>query len=168
MTAQRAMGDPNFHPSRVTYEYRQTINAAADHVFPLLCPVRESEWLDGWQFNLIFSRSGLIEEGAVFTTPGENEADTVWIVTRHEPLVREIEFVRFTHGSRVCVLRIAVLPRSAHSCNVDIVYTYTSTSPAGNEFIEDFTQESFLEAVSFWERSLNHFLRTGRRLGRHE
>jgi hypothetical protein len=39
-----------FDAKRVTRSYRQTINAAPEVVFPLLCPVRESEWLEGGAF----------------------------------------------------------------------------------------------------------------------
>ena len=48
--------------------YRQTINASPEIVFPLLCPVREVEWLDGWEYKMIYCVSGLIEKGAVFST----------------------------------------------------------------------------------------------------
>ncbi len=140
------------------------IDAPPARVFPLLCPVREAEWLDGWHYTMIRSESGLAEEGAVFTTPGDGEPDTVWVVTRHEPNQGLVEFVRFTHESRVCVLRIDVRPNGEDRSLVDIAYTYTAVAPAGNTFIEGFTEEAFLAAVRFWERSMNHWLATGERL----
>ena len=60
--------------------------------YPLLCPVREADWFDGWQYNMIYSESGLVEEGAVFTTPHEGEEDTVWIVKKHDPKKHEVAF----------------------------------------------------------------------------
>lgn len=153
----------NFVARRLTRTYRQSIHASPDAVFPLLCPVREGEWLDGWHYAMVFSRSGLVEEGAVFTTPGDGEDDTVWIVTRHDPSRRHVEFTRFTPSSRVCVLRIGVAPADGESI-VDIEYTYTAISVAGNAFLDRFTEESFLRAVKFWERSMNHWLSTGARL----
>ena len=63
------MKDIEFSPKRITREYRQTINATPEKMFPLLCPVREADWLDGWRYNMIYSESGLVEEGAVFSTP---------------------------------------------------------------------------------------------------
>lgn len=150
--------------SRITRSYRQTIDASPDTVFPLLCPVREAEWLEGWRYTMVFSRSGLAEEGAVFTTPGKDgEEDTVWIVTRHDAVARVVEFTRFTPGSRVCVLRIAVTGERDRSF-VDITYQYTALSEAGLAFIEGFTEESFQRAVTFWEDSMNHWLATGERL----
>ena len=158
------MENSGFTARRTTRTYRQTINATPERVFPLLCPVREAEWLDGWQYAMIYAESGLIEEGAVFSTPHEGEADTVWIVTRHDPGKREIEFARFTPGSRTCVLRIAVSAKAEHSSFVDIFYTYTGTTPAGNAFLESLTEEAFVEAVVFWEKSVNYFLETGEKL----
>lgn len=151
--------------SRITRSYRQRIHASPDTVFSLLCPVREAEWLDGWRYTMVFSRSGLVEKGAVFTTPGDGEADTVWIVTRHDAGARVVEFTRFTPGSRVCVLHIAVTAEGDHS-SVEVTYQYTAISEAGRAFIERFTEASFLRAVTFWEESMNHWLATGERLVR--
>jgi len=154
----------SFVPKRLTRRYTQTIDAAPDRVFPLLCPVREVEWLDGWRYRMIHSASGLVEEGAVFATSGAGEPDTVWIVTRHDTANRLVEFTRFTPESRVCVLRIAVRPKDDARSLVDVAYTYTALSPAGNAFIDRFTEAAFLEAMTFWERSMNHWLATGERL----
>lgn len=160
------MKNTKFRPKRVTRTYRQTINATAEKVFPLLCPVREAEWLDGWQYDMIYSDSGFAEEGAVFSTPFEGEEDTVWIVTKHDPQNHEIVFARFTPNSRTCVLEIAVKPKDENSSYVDISYTYTGITQAGNEFIDKFSEDTFLEAVIFWEKSMNYFLETGQRLKR--
>jgi len=126
--------------------------------------VLEAEWLDGWQYDMIYSDSGLVEAGAVFSTPYEGEEDTVWIVTKHDPKNLEIVFARFTPNSRTCVLKIAVKPKDDDSSYVDVSYTYTGITQAGNEFIDKFSEDAFLEAVTFWEKSMNYFLETGQRL----
>ncbi len=161
---ERILGKSDFHPRRIERSYRQTIQADPETVFPLLCPVREAEWLDGWRYEMIYSVSGLAEEGAVFSTSQHGEADTIWIITRHDVEKKEIQFARFTHASRTCVLDISVHPEGPGVSFVDITYTYTGLSPGGNDFVGSFTQEAFLEAVTFWEKSMNHFLRTGKRL----
>jgi hypothetical protein len=158
------MEKSSFTARRTTRTYRQTINAIPEKVFPLLCPVREAEWLDGWHYAMIYSDSGLIEEGAVFRTLHEGEEDTVWIVTKHDPGKWEIEFARFTHESRTCVLRIAVRAKAENSSFVDISYTYTATTPAGNDVIDGLTEAEFVAAVAFWEKSMNYFLETGTKL----
>ena len=158
------MGDLEFHARHVKKEYCQNINAVPDKVFPLLCPVREAEWLEGWQYKMIHSKSGLVEEGAVFSTPGKDEPNTIWIVTKHDSAIYEVEFTRFTHQSRTCVLNINVHPRGEHGSYVYISYTYTGISPSGNRFIDDLTEEVFQEDMKFWEDSMNHFLETGEQL----
>ena len=158
------MENSEFRAQRITRAYRQTINATPEKVFPLLCPVREAEWLDGWQYDMIYSKSGLVEDGAVFSTQYEGEEDTIWIVSKHDSSKREVEFVRFTNDSKTCLLKIAVKPKGEHSSYVEVSYMYTGITPSGNDFVDDFTEDAFLEAVTFWEKSMNYFLETGERL----
>ena len=151
----------DFTARRIIRNYRQTINAPPKIVFPLLCPVREAEWLDGWKYEMIYSKSGLAEEGCIFSTPGDGEVDTVWIISRQDKENHLIEFTRFTPGSRICVLKVAVTPKDETTSNVDISYTYTGLTVDGNAWVDNFTEDTFLDAVKFWERSMNYFLETG-------
>ena len=161
------MENADFNAQRISREYCQTIHTTPEKVFLLLCPVREAEWLDGWQYDMIYSESGLVEEGAVFSTPYEGEEDTIWIVSKHNSDTREVEFVRFTNNSRTCLLKIAVKPKGEHDSYVEISYMYTGISSTGNDFVNEFTEDVFLEAVTFWEKSMNYFLKTGEKLKKH-
>lgn len=58
------MSDCTLQAKRTVRTYRQTINATPEIVFPLLCPVRETKWLDGWDHTMIYSVSGFVDEGA--------------------------------------------------------------------------------------------------------
>ena len=58
-----------FKGNRVVHEFTQTNPATPEKVFPLLCLVREDDWLPGWKYRLIYSDSGVAELGCVFTTP---------------------------------------------------------------------------------------------------
>ena len=101
---------------------------------------------------VIYSESDLVEEGAVLSAAYGGEEDTVWIVTKHDSKTYKVEFVRFTHRSRTCVLKIAVKSKDKSSSYVDVSYTYTGITPEGNDFINNFTGMAFLEAVIFWEK----------------
>ncbi len=158
--------DSGFTAKRITRSYRQTINALPETVFPLLCPVREAEWLDGWEYEMIHSESGLAEEGCVFSTPGEGEEDTVWVISRYDRENYLIDFTRFTPDSRTCVLKVTVTPKGSTASHVDVTYTYTGITATGNAWIDNFTEDNFLNAVKFWERSMNHFLETSGKLER--
>lgn len=102
--------------------------------------------------------------GAVFRTSSEGEENTIWIVTKHGSSTYHVEFARFTPKARTWLLKIAVKPKGSHRSYVEITYTYTGVTLAGNDFIDHFTQGAFLDAVTFWEKSMNRFLETGMRL----
>ncbi len=155
---------PSFKAKRITRSYEQAINAAASKVFDLLCPVKEAEWLDGWDYTLLYSKSGLAEEGCVFLSRQEGEKDTIWMITKRDVQNREIEFVRVTPESRIARLIISVGEKEAMVSKVVITYVITSLCEKGNQFLAAFTEEKFTGAMQFWENSMNYYLETGDKL----
>jgi hypothetical protein len=155
-----------FKAKRITTSYEQTIYADPVQVFELICPVREAEWLDGWDYRLIFSESGFAEEGCVFISrqPGEN--DTIWLITKRDIEKREIEFVRVTPESRIARLVVAVKQKETNVSRVQITYTFTALCQEGNRILAELTKEKFSETMKFWETSMNYYLQTGKKLKR--
>lgn len=154
---------------RVTRSYTQRLVAPPDEVFPLICPVREAEWLDGWEYKMVYSESGLAEEGCIFTTrhPDPAEPDTVWTITRHDEEAGVVEFVYVTPGWLQAHLRVALedAPDGDARALAHVTYTYTALSEKGAMEIEHHrSEEAFREMVVWWERSMNHFLETGETL----
>ncbi len=49
--------------NRVSHTYTMTIAADAATIFPLLCPVREFDWIDVWSCDVVYSESGVAELG---------------------------------------------------------------------------------------------------------
>jgi hypothetical protein len=155
-----------FKAKRVTRTYTQKITAPPDLVFPLLCPVREAEWLDGWRYELIYSESGYAEEGCVFKSIEADGAETFWLITKHDRQKDRIEFARLTPGSRVGKLSIQLTDNPDGTTSSTVSYTFTALTEAGNRFIDDYTEDRFKEAMIWWEKSMNHFLKTGEKLKR--
>ncbi|MGD1149416.1 MAG: SRPBCC family protein [Thermoanaerobaculaceae bacterium] len=153
--------------STVDRTYTQHIEAPPERVFPLLCPVRETEWLDGWSYEMIHSESGVAEDGCVFRTGSDGFHETMWMVTRHSPGEGVVEFVRVTTGLAATRLRIALEPAPGGATAVHIRYTHTPTTTAGAAFIDaHFSPAEFERSMAWWERSMNHFIATGRILRR--
>ena len=149
-------------PNRVRQTYRQRLRAAPATVFRLLCPVRETEWANGWLPDLVISASGLAEPYCVFITPA-GPANSIWYITRLEPEELFVELLKITPGVTACRVSIQ-LSRQGAECFADVTYTHTSLGPAGDEFVAKFTAEYFKEFMQVWEKELNHFLTTGRPL----
>ena len=146
-------------PVRATRTYVQRLAAEPAAVFPLLCPVREADWIDGWDPPLVISESGVAEENCVFTTHAE-PAGAIWIVTRHEPAAGFVEMIKVTPEVTACRLAIQ-LRRAPGGCEAEITYTHTSLGPRGDEFVASFTEQFYRQFMLDWESRLNHYLQHG-------
>jgi hypothetical protein len=149
-------------PNRATHTYRQRLHAAPARVFPLLCPVRETEWANGWLPELVISSSGVAERDGIFFTP-EKLGTGIWYITRHEPERWFVEMLKILPGVTACRLEIQ-LSENGDECFADITYSHTSIGCAGDEFVATFTADYYQRFMQVWERELNHFLKTGFRL----
>jgi hypothetical protein len=149
-------------PKRVTRTYVQRLVADPAHVFPLLCPVREADWLEGWDPIAVWSESGVAEDDCVFVTPSD-KGEAIWYVTRHEPAAGKVEMLKITPGVTACKLTIRLTP-SAAGTEAEVTYMHTSLGPVGDAFIDAFTEEFYLRFMRDWEARLNHYLKTGNKL----
>lgn len=144
--------------------FRHHVPVPPDEVFPLLCPVREFEWLSGWDCTLVHAASGLAEKGAVFTTEVPGEPPTVWTISRHDREAHVVEFVCVTPGSRVRMLEIACAAAPGGGTDLTWTHTFTTLGKAGEDFLAHYTPEVYHRNLDFVGRSLAHFCRTGARL----
>lgn len=146
-------------PKRDTRSYTQHLVAAPNAVFPLLCPVREAEWIPGWDPSLVVSTSGLAERDLVFTTAAE-PADATSYITRHEPETGFVEMIRITPEVTACRLTIQLRAVGAGS-EADVTHTHTSLGPRGDEFVASFTDAFYQGLMQDWKSRINHFLEHG-------
>ncbi len=151
-----------FQGKRVIHGFTQTNVAASEKVFPLLCPVREAEWVPGWEYRLICSQSGVAELGCVFATPNESGPDTVWLVTEYDPAALRIGFAWVWPGLVATQLRISLRPKSQNVTEANIRYVYTGLSEDGNREVERYDEVWFCSKMQSWEKAINHYLKTGR------
>jgi hypothetical protein len=158
-----------FQGKRVVHEYNQRNAAPPERVFPLLCPVREADWVPGWQYRLIYSESGVAEGGCVFITPNEDGSETTWVVTDYDPASFRIAFAWVNPGLAAAQIRISLSRRSGGNASLDetsahIQYAYTGLSIEGNREVERYDQQWFGHKMQSWEAAINHYLQTGRRI----
>lgn len=152
--------------ARKVFRAEMHLEGSRESVFPLLCPVEEFRWIDGWNCELLYSDSGVAEDGCVFRTwlPEQGGTET-WVVCRYEPNER-IEFVRM-NGSRAIVYRIALFDADT-GCRAEWTQIQTGLDPLGDAVVEQFTQARYDEVMGWLERSINHWLRTGTMLKREQ
>ncbi len=149
-----------FLPQRITREIELIIDADPQQVFPLLCPVREYEWIEPWRCRVLYSDSGVAENNCIFETDfPQNGGRETWIVSHYEK-DHGIEFVRFTADEKITKLNIHLSGTPAGGTRLLWQKIYTGLSPEGNQVItamsEDFEPEA--ERIA---SMLNHYLKTG-------
>lgn len=151
------------HPNRIRHAYSQTIIAAPEVVFPLLCPVEEERWVPEWNPEYILSFSGVAELDCIFETVGD-PTNSVWVVSSYEPERFYVEMYKITPEHTVGKLQIQLSLINKDETKADISYEYTSLGSAGDDFLKGFTEEYYIDFMKKWEQALNHFLKTGKKI----
>jgi hypothetical protein len=146
-------------PNRVTRTYTQRLVAEPSSVFPLLCPVREADWIDGWDPISVITHSGVAELDCVFVTAA-SPSDAVWYVTRHDPDNGFVEMIKITPLVTACRLTVQ-LRAIATGSEAIVTYTHTSLGPEGDAFVASFTDDYYRQFMKDWEARINHYLEHG-------
>jgi len=168
----------SFKSHRVTHEYVQTNPASPQRVFPLLCPVREADWIPGWRYKLIYSESGVGELGCIFTTEDPTvESDkyssrsngrhgkpteSTWICVEYDPAAFRIAYIWIRPGLVATELWIKLTTPDSGQTHSHIRFRYTGLSAEGNRLVESYDRSWFEAKMRGWETSINHYLTTGK------
>lgn len=134
------------------------ISAPPEKVFPLLCPVREKEYVPGWDATIIHSDSGFAEKGCVFQTANETGQPSTWIITQHDHTKGRIQFAIVTPDSHAGTLEVSLEASGENNSALTFTYTHVALTDRGREFITSFTDEVFRTKMATFEKALNNRL----------
>ena len=154
------MADQAFRAKRVDREFSARVGVGPEAVFPLLCPVREREWVRGWDAEVVFSASGVAEDGCVFRNDLAGRGCGTWVVTRHEP-PRAVEFAVFWAEGYLERLRVDLAPAPGGGTDHRWRRSYTGLSEEGNRRIEEVAGPALKARMRRLFAELEHFLATG-------
>lgn len=138
------------------------VNAPPEKVFPLLCPVREYEWIPTWRCEMLHSQSGVAEEDCVFRTSFPDTGPMIWVVSRYEPPVL-IEFTCFTVPGLVMRLKIRLQAGNGVT-RLDWTRRWLATTLASDAWIAGYINEAFTAMMTMIRTTLTHYLDTGKML----
>ena len=145
---------------RIARKHTIKVNASKEELFPLLCPVRESEWMPGFSSQNVYSESGFAELHCIFQT-GPNEVNkTIWIIPVYEK-DNFIEFIYHEAKIKVVIIKLSLSDLSNSETSLQVEYIYTSLSEDGNTQLEGITEEAFKNQINSWEICLNYFFKNG-------
>lgn len=152
----------HFTANRIKSSFVQQFQVPPGKVFPLLCPVREYEWIEPWQCEMLHSDSGIAEKNCIFRTrfPGET-SDDVWVISRYQPNTG-IEFVR-VNAMRTMCLSITLTDNGDGTTRAVNEQLLVGLTEEGNRSLDSLAK-SFSFEMRMGEAMLNHYLTTGKRL----
>lgn len=155
---------------RLVVTSRAIIGAPGSEIFPLCCPVREEEWIDGWTkdtYELVYARSGLNEKNCVFR---ENytkqlffgkEGPTAWVTTVHEPAHFALEFLLIFGDIAVLNRNTRLEELDARATACDCTDTMTLLGDAMNDAELDVLATKMKGFLHFTWNTLKHYCETG-------
>jgi hypothetical protein len=149
-----------FTAVRCVMSATQHLNAPPHKVFPLLCPIREYEWIESWECRRIYPDSGLAEDNCIFTTRFPSQGgEEVWVVSHYEK-DREIQFVR-VNDLRAIRFYITLTDNGDGTTTAVWKHIATGLNERGNQWVREYTAEAFQQVVQSREKMLNYFFATG-------
>ena len=152
--------------ARAVFTGTQTYSHASEDVFPMLCPVREYEYIPRWECDLVYLSSGVAELGGVFTTcfPADGDQKDVWVISRLDAN-QAVEFVR-VNSLRTMIYRIDLQSTPSGGTTVRWEQIVTGLSEEGNRHVESLQQADFTAMLSQMQEWLQQYLDTGERIAR--
>ncbi len=129
----------------------------------LLTPLGEKAWGVGWEPMMRWQAPGS-GEGTLFVTRSEDGGETTWVLQTFDAVHLRVAYVHVSPGSLVVELSLHLTPLAEGRTRAEVRYTFTALSQLGNARIAQMTEAHFATLMRDWERELNHFLRTGRKL----
>jgi hypothetical protein len=144
--------------ARRQFSHAQHVAAPPEAVFPLLCPVREYDWIPEWDCRLVYTESGVAEPGCVFQTdrPADGGLDT-WVISRHEPPAR-VGFVRM-NPLRAMQYDIRLEPADGNSTVLTWEQVITSLCDEGDRHVAALRETDFVQSITGMEALLNRYLK---------
>jgi len=137
-----------------------SLSAAPPQVFPLLCPVREHDWIPTWCAQIVHSHSGFAELDCVFITQSPSEGQRTWVCTRFEPS-HAIEYTVFSTLGHVMHLSIALEAQGEAGTNVSWSRRFIAVNDEGEAWIEAISPQGMAEATGILAKLLDYYLVNG-------
>lgn len=155
-----------FTGKRMVETYDGRIDSPPGDVFPLLCPIREYDWLDGWACDMIYSDSGVAENNGIFKSEFVSGIEATWVTIKRDEENFVFELIIFFSDLAVARMDVSLADNGDGSSTLHWTRTVTGLSENGDQILDHMGGEFFRERMDWLIDSLNHYLKTGKMLKR--
>lgn len=151
---------------RIIRVFSKRLPSRGENVFPLLCPVREYEWIPTWECKIVYTDSGYAELGCVFITDfGDSGGAETWVVCSYEK-DRLIGFVKT--GEHLVTRYTVSLKRDISSSVITWEQEITSLDKKGEQLLGEMTPDAYEAKMVKLNNLLEQYLLYGDKAGNHE
>jgi len=125
------------------------VSAEPGKVFPLLCPVREYEWIPTWKCDMILSKSGLNEKGSIFKTENSYGAKTmIWTTQEFDPSTYTVRFTNFASSGFIVNLKINLFEtEKPKACKAVWRYEFIPVSEEGDKAVAEISKKEVEKGI---------------------
>ena len=158
---------PQFAPQtervRIKLVGHQHIKAEPAKVFPMHCVVREYEWIEDWDVDIVYTESGVGEMNSIARMPEARSlsGSEVWITTLYEPPYRSGFVAVGSHH----VAQFQGTFAADEQGHTDIRWdaTYTALDEEGDRILNEFDQQGWVDTLKeLGEAGINRVLLDGK------
>lgn len=137
----------------VAATHRIELPVPADRGLRFFTPAGERLWVPGWSPRHLHPADGRTEAGMVFTT-GAGDDFTIWCLVDWQPAQGRARYSRVTPALRAGTVDVRCVPIDAQRCAVDVSYTLTALSPAGETTLVAFEGPAYRQMIESWREAI--------------
>jgi hypothetical protein len=151
---------------KVTHNF--TINAPAEDIFSLVCPLMEYRWIKGWKCKLIYLPNGKNEKDCVFSeimsAPfliGNINGKTIWTTVLFDPLNYQVHF-KLDNKISSSLYKIEMIHKPDNSTACNLEFTYTPTNTKGSRLLRQKGESKIRFLLEALSTMLKYYSETGK------
>ena len=153
-----------FDGERIVHNLSLEYDYPVEDIFPLLCPVREYEWMSSWNGTTVYTESGFAEKYVVFYHKIPFPflfKKAYWTATQYVP-DKQIQWCITVPGICIVVIDETMENLEDGKSVFRSRYHITGLSRTGNKLIAKmFSRDSLLKEVFRARDEIQHYLATG-------
>lgn len=159
---------PPFAGQSATRSATIHLNGSIAKVFPLFEPIGEKAWAPGWEPKVVYPANGAAQSGTVFLTyDDQGKNATYWTIIEYETQRHRITYINVTPNYQVRRITVECREVASDKTDATVSYSYTGTSPHGNDDVSKQTEERYAANMQHWTHAINHYLETGNKIDMH-
>lgn len=162
---------PATEHKRVEAAVTREILASPYKIFPLACPVEELRWIPEWDYQLIYTKSGVNEVNCIFNEDKsglhffEKPITTTWTTTTHDPDRYLVVFHLYLGGKAVIRLEIRLKAVGENLSSSTWHMVFTALDDEVNTMPLETIEARMELMMTFLADLLKHYCETGEMMG---